>query len=102
LVKQHCGRLKLLVREFDRVAVQLDVSADLLAVAASERTASRELALGGDELSLGNVARLGERAALLLEEPEVQLFLRAEPVPFDLGTRFVPGSRWERPLVEGE
>jgi hypothetical protein len=48
-----------------------DVTAKAFLTAAPQRAAAAELALGGRQLSLGGVARLGERAALLLEQSKL-------------------------------
>src|SRR6266498_4608174 len=77
LLDQRRRSLELLAGELDRVPVQLDLGAQLFAVAAPEPVAAGELALGSLQSSLCEVARLGERAAFLLEETEVQPLVRA-------------------------
>jgi hypothetical protein len=60
-----------LVRQCDRMTLQRDVNAKVFLTAAAQRATATELALGGRQLSLRGVARLGERAALLLEQPKL-------------------------------
>ena len=57
LLKQSCVRDKPLVRRLNRMLLQLDLGAEIVATAASERAATRELALGGCELSLSRCSR---------------------------------------------
>jgi hypothetical protein len=53
------------------MTLQRDVSAKAFLTAAAQRAAPAELALDGRQLSLGAVARLGQRAALLLEQSKL-------------------------------
>ena len=66
LLGQVNGRVELLVRAFDCVALQCDLGAELVAAATSEQAAPAELALRRREFLLGAVTSLGEHAALPL------------------------------------
>jgi hypothetical protein len=53
------------------MTLQLEVNAKAVSAPAAQQAAAAELVLGAHQLLLGGVARLGERAALLLEQPKL-------------------------------
>jgi hypothetical protein len=89
LLAPRSGLGEPLVCKSNRTSLQIDLSVQLVATTSPDHATARELAFSHCKLSLSRIARLHERASLLLDKPPAHLLIRAEHKPFDLRARLM-------------